>query len=215
MHTKVWDGFIRFFHWALVALIATLYFSAENGFMELHFVAGFSTLALLLARLIWGVIGSDTAKLSSLFHSPINAFKALKSVKSERPGHSAAGSYMVLAFFFLLLLQAISGLMTTDDIMHDGPLVAAVSSDLVELMSGLHHEVFEILLVAIALHIIAIIAYKLRGKALVPAMITGKTTESYKQNVKMKTGWIGFLIFVVIASGILWLWGQPSLSALL
>jgi cytochrome b len=38
---KVWDGFIRSFHWLLVVAIATLYFSAEEGMMELHFVAGF------------------------------------------------------------------------------------------------------------------------------------------------------------------------------
>lgn len=214
MHTKVWDGFIRFFHWALVVLIATLYFSAENGYMEIHFVAGFTTLALIIARLIWGLIGSDTAKLSSLFHSPAAAFKALKNGKSEQPGHSPAGSYMVLAFFALLLTQAISGLMTTDDIMHDGPLVALVSSDLVELMSGLHHEVFEVLLGAIALHIVAIIVYKLRGKALLPPMITGKTTERYAQNVKMKSGWIGFAVFVIVAATLLWQFGQASLSAL-
>ncbi|HAU04071.1 MAG TPA: cytochrome, partial [Pseudoalteromonas shioyasakiensis] len=45
-----WDGFIRSFHWLLVAAIATLYFSAEEGMLELHFAAGYFTLALIITR---------------------------------------------------------------------------------------------------------------------------------------------------------------------
>ena len=109
----VWDGFVRFFHWSLVLLVTILYFSAENSMMVLHFVAGMTLLSLLLSRVIWGIVGSDTAKLSSLFHSPKAVFLALKGASQDKPGHNSAGSYMVLAFLILLLTQAITGLMTS------------------------------------------------------------------------------------------------------
>ncbi|WP_372771544.1 cytochrome b/b6 domain-containing protein [Pseudoalteromonas sp.] len=213
--TQVWDGFIRFFHWSMVALIALLYYSAENSLMELHFVAGFSLLSLLATRLIWGFIGSDTAKLSALIHSPKNTLAAIKGAAQETPGHNAAGSYMVIAFLILLVTQAVTGLMTTDDIMYDGPLVAMVSGDLSSLAGSLHHQIFDWILIAIALHITAIVVYKLKGKALVPPMITGKTTESYKQNAKMKSGWVGFAIFCVLLTALLTTWGAESVKTLL
>ena len=53
---KVWDGFIRSFHWLLVVAIATLYFSAEEGMLELHFATGYFTLALIITRLVWGLL---------------------------------------------------------------------------------------------------------------------------------------------------------------
>lgn len=213
--TQVWDGFIRFFHWSMVALIALLYYSAENSLMELHFVAGFSLFSLLVTRIIWGVIGSDTAKLSALIHSPKQTFAAIKGASQDAPGHNAAGSYMVIAFLILLLTQAITGLMTTDDIMYDGPLVAMVSGDLSTLASSLHRQMFDFILIAIALHICAIVVYKLKGKALVPPMITGKTSESYPQSVKMKSGWIGFVIFAVLLAVLLTTWGAESVQTLL
>ena len=93
---KVWDGFIRSFHWLLVIAIAALYFSAEEGMMELHFVAGFFTLALLVTRLIWGLIGSKTAKLSALFHSPSAALKSFKQTVTDnfliKPTNSIEGA---------------------------------------------------------------------------------------------------------------------------
>ncbi len=214
-HTKVWDGFIRFFHWSLVALIATLYFSAEFAMMELHFVAGFTLVALLSTRLIWGIIGSDTAKLSALLHSPKAVIAAFKGENQLAAGHNAAGSYMVIAFLILLLTQAVTGLMTTDDIMYDGPLVGLVGYDWASFASSIHRQLFDVLLVAIGLHITAIAVYRLKGKSLVPPMITGKTSESYKQNSNMKSGWVGFIIFTVIWAVILYFWGAESLEFLI
>ncbi|WP_462170502.1 cytochrome b/b6 domain-containing protein [Pseudoalteromonas xiamenensis] len=117
--TKVWDGFIRGFHWLLVTGIVLLYVSGEQEWMDLHFVTGYLLLALFAARLIWGVVGSDTAKIANLFHGPRAVKQALKH-EDKRYGHNAAGSYMVLLFFVLIAVQLISGLMSTDDIMMEG-----------------------------------------------------------------------------------------------
>ena len=210
---KVWDGFIRFFHWALVGLIALLYFSGEEGWMSVHFVAGFSVLTLVLTRLIWGVFGSDTAKLSRLFHGPKAVWQSIVR-PLETVGHNPAGSYMVLLFFGLILAQALSGLMTTDDILVEGPLVAAVDSAWVELASSLHRLIFDGLLIAIGLHISAIIIYRLRGKPLVKAMFTGRTQASASVQPQIKSGWVAFGIWLVLQVIIFSTWGRESLISL-
>ncbi len=212
---KVWDGFIRSFHWLLVIAIATLYFSAEEGMLELHFVAGFFTLALLLTRLIWGVIGSKTAKLTALIHSPWAAIKSFK-LGDTKPGHGAAGSYMVIAFFILIFTQLISGLMTTDDILTDGPLVQYVSSNIVEWAGWVHHRNFDLLFYAIILHISAIVIYRLKGKKLVKAMITGKAdAEQENDHTSVtKAPWTAFVIFVVLLLVLMTTWGAEPLSYL-
>ncbi|HEA17479.1 hypothetical protein LCGC14_2143880 [marine sediment metagenome] len=212
---KVWDGFIRSFHWLLVIAIATLYFSAEEGMMELHFVAGFFTLALLLTRLIWGVIGSKTAKLTALIHSPIAVLKSLQHGDAKL-GHGAAGSYMVIAFFILLLVQLLSGLMTTDDILTDGPLVQYASSQVVEWAGWLHHKNFDLLFYAIILHVVAIVIYRLKGKKLVKAMMTGYAAEKNNDSNEelTKSPWAAIIIFVVVFAALLMTWGAEPVAYL-
>ncbi|WP_105166557.1 cytochrome b/b6 domain-containing protein [Pseudoalteromonas sp. T1lg23B] len=211
--TKVWDGFIRGFHWLLVLAIVVLYVTGEEGYLEAHFVTGYLLLALMLARVVWGVIGSDTAKFSALLHSPISALKAIRSNESE-VGHNPAGSYMVLLFFVLIFIQLLSGLMSTDDILVEGPLVAYVPSSWSEIASDLHHENFEILLIAITLHVLAIIVYRIKGKNLVKTLLTGKE-QGVAATPKMRSGKLAYIIFVLFSIAILGAWGVQPLQALL
>lgn len=218
---KVWDGFIRFFHFSLIALITILYFSAENDQMAVHLIAAYTLLALVITRLIWGVIGSDTAKINTLFHHPKSVFKALFNPNFyQQAGHNPAGSYMVLVFLTLLTLQLTSGLMTSDDVFTDGPLVAYVDYSWVSTASWWHKTNFDLLLVAICLHILAIIIYRIRGKALTKAMITGfaadtQTVNSTIEQPKLKSPLLAFIIFLVLWSGLMWLWGTEPLNELL
>ncbi|GMM86500.1 cytochrome b/b6 domain-containing protein [Pseudoalteromonas sp. MTN2-4] len=210
---KVWDGFIRGFHWLLVIALGVLYISGEEGWLELHFVTGYVLLALMLARLVWGVIGSETARLSKLINHPKKVVNALIG-KEDRVGHNAAGSLMVVLFFVLILLQLVTGLFTTDDILVDGPLVQYVSYNLVELAGSIHHSNVDFIIAAIALHILAIIAYRFKGKNLIKTLLTGKV-ESSLQQPKMKAGWIAYIIFALFAAVLIFLWGMEPLSQLM
>ncbi|CAH9065418.1 hypothetical protein PSECIP111951_03708 [Pseudoalteromonas holothuriae] len=210
--TKVWDGFIRGFHWLLVIAIAALYISGEEGWLDVHFVVGFTLLALMLTRLIWGVIGSDTAKLTALLHSPKAALSAIRKSEST-VGHNPAGSYMVLVFFVLIIVQLLTGLMSTDDILIEGPLVAYVPYSWSELASEFHHDNFDILLIAIALHIVAITVYRMKGKNLAKTLITGKDQDATHAPV-MRSGKWAYLIFIGLTVLILSTWGIQPLTAL-
>jgi cytochrome b len=212
---KVWDGFIRSFHWLLVLSIAVLYFSAEEGMIELHFVAGFFTLALILARLIWGVIGSESARLSALIHSPQAVIASVKTNKTPL-GHSAPGSYMVVAFFILIITQLSSGLISSDGILTDGPLAQYVSSSTVDFANWLHSVNFDILLYAIGFHVLAIVIYKLKGKPLVKAMITGtKNQPNEHPAILTKAPWLAWGVFLILLVVLMATWGSEPLSYLL
>lgn len=210
---KVWDGFIRFFHWALVACIVGLYISGEEGYLDLHFVLGYVTLSLLATRLIWGLFGSQSARLSKLFHSPKAVLTYFKT-PGQYVGHNPAGSIMVLLFFALLLLQGVAGLMTTDDILYDGPLVQYVGYDVVDFMSSIHHQNFNFIIAAIVLHILAVVVYSFKGEKLVPAMVHGnKPSVTLDQGVKSSVP--AFIIFFVIAGVLLTTVGLENMKSIL
>ncbi|MEJ6475020.1 cytochrome b/b6 domain-containing protein [Pseudoalteromonas piscicida] len=211
--TKVWDGFIRGFHWLLVAGLVTLYITGEEGMMDLHFITGYLLLALMAARLVWGVIGSQTAKISALFHSPKAILAAIKS-KQSHVGHNPAGSLMVLLFFVLIIVQLVSGLMTTDDILVEGPLAQYVSYDMVELAGDIHHSNVELLIAAIVLHIVAIVVYRLKGQNLVKTLLTGKQ-EHAVSTPAMKSGLLAYVIFIALSVLLLLTWGAEPLQSLL
>jgi hypothetical protein len=63
---RVWDLPVRLFHWLLVILMITSYFSGRAGgdWMTLHFWSGYAILTLLLFRIAWGFVGSTTARFS-------------------------------------------------------------------------------------------------------------------------------------------------------
>jgi cytochrome b len=210
---KVWDGFIRGFHWLLVIGIAVLYVSGDEGWLDLHFVTGYLMLALMITRIMWGVFGSSTARLSSLFHSPKAILNALLK-DQPTAGHNPAGSMMILVFFTLIFVQLFSGLMSSDDILVEGPLVQYVPYAWVELANDLHKDNIDLLLLAIGLHILAITLYSIKGKKLVKTLVTGYSLDSVNKP-QMRSGKLAYVIFLVLAAALMFLWGQAPFMALL
>ncbi|MCG8122458.1 MAG: cytochrome B, partial [Candidatus Thiodiazotropha taylori] len=54
---KVWDPFVRLFHWSLVGAFAICWMT-EDEWMDPHVYAGYAVAALVLTRVVWGVIGT-------------------------------------------------------------------------------------------------------------------------------------------------------------
>jgi cytochrome b len=70
---RVWDAPTRLFHWLLAALVVFSYVSIRLNWLDLHMLSGEAILALLLFRLVWGVVGSQTARFGSLLGHPLAA----------------------------------------------------------------------------------------------------------------------------------------------
>ena len=178
VRVKVWDGWIRTVHWALVLLIGFSWWAAETGRMEWHMRSGLTILTLLLFRVGWGIAGSDTARFTRFLRSPVEGFRHLRDLPRREPdteiGHNAAGGWMVLVMLLVLLTQAVSGLFTDDGIMTKGPLARSVSGATADTARSIHLINFDVILVMVALHVLAVLAYAaLKRHDLVRPMLTG------------------------------------------
>jgi cytochrome b len=175
----VWDAPTRLFHWAIAVLVGFSWFSMHESWMELHFLSGYTILTLLLFRLFWGFVGSDTARFARFLASPVAALRHLAHIARREPdreiGHNAAGGWMVMVLLALLLVQAVTGLFANDDVMTDGPLVHLVGKSRSDWFSVIHSKNFTLIEIAVALHVVAVLAYAvLKRQDLVRPMVTGR-----------------------------------------
>jgi cytochrome b len=177
----VWDGWIRLVHWSVVILLGVSYASIQAGWMKTHYASGYAVLALVLFRLAWGLVGSDTARFGRFLKSPVAALAHLRHLPRREPdreiGHNAAGGWMVLVLLALLLAQPVTGLFADTGYGDYGPLAKTVASETSDWLTGLHHRNFTLILVAVGLHVLAVVAYAaLKGHDLVRPMVTGRKT---------------------------------------
>ena len=179
---RIWDAPTRLFHWALVLLVLLSFVSVQAEWMQVHLVSGYLVLTLLLFRLAWGFVGSETSRFRQFLTSPAKAVRYLRGFRQPGPdtqvGHNPAGGWMVLAVLLLLGVQVASGLFNTEEYgaayAAAGPLVKYVSKQTASLAGTIHEINFSLLLTLIALHILAILAYaRVKKHDLVRPMLTG------------------------------------------
>ena len=181
---KVWDLPVRLFHWAIVLLILAAWLTQEYDRMDLHVWVGYTILTLLVFRIVWGVVGSDTARFSRFLRSPVAALRHLAHIGRREPdreiGHNAAGGWMVLVMLALIGVQAGTGLFAND--LDDGgdtrgPLMHLVGKDESDWLSHIHAVNFNLIEAVIVLHVLAIVIYAvLKRQDLVRPMLTGTKT---------------------------------------
>ena len=180
---KIWDLPLRLFHWTLVLVFAGLWYTGENGDLERHFILGKIMLGLLVFRLLWGFVGSHTARFSKIPLHPKSAVSYLKGHYGEHAGHNPLGSWSVVLILGLLMLQVVTGLLANDGVMDEGPLVQFISTDLSDQLTSIHHLAFEALLVVLSVHIAAVMFYQfIKKQGLIQAMLSGKKVLS--DNIK-------------------------------
>jgi cytochrome b len=178
-NVTVWDLPTRLFHWALVALVLTSWGSVSLNWMDLHFLSGYCVAVLLLFRLGWGLVGSDTARFASFLRRPSAALRHLAELHHREPdreaGHNAAGGWMVLFMVLLLIVQVSTGLCANDDVMLEGPFAKYAGKALSDRLSVIHIGNFKLIEVAVVLHVAAVLTYAvLKRHDLVRPMITGR-----------------------------------------
>jgi cytochrome b len=205
---QLWDKAIRIYHWSQLLLLVLLWFTAEQGYLVMHQLLAYSLAALLLGRLVWGFVGSDTARFSHFLQKPAQLLRMWNKAK-HGVGHQGVSGYMSLTLMLLLLLQFISGLMTTDDVMTEGPLYAVVSSGWSSLASWFHHFNFNLLLALIAVHVLAAVVHGLKKDGVLGAIFHGKFKTEVRQPKVKSTGW--YLLLVLGFAGIFALWQGMAL----
>ena len=213
----VWDLPTRLFHWLLVALIAFSWWTAEQGRTEWHLYSGYAILSLLLFRLMWGFVGSSTARFSKFVRGPRAVLGYVREMRGWRGvGHTPLGALSVVALLGLVGFQVVTGLINTDDDgLVEGPLAPLVSFDLSEAARDLHDQAFDILLVFIGFHVAAILVYRLAlGKRLMAPMVTGLARiENETQPMRPARKWLALVCVVAAIAVTRWIiGGAPPLG---
>ena len=223
----VWDANIRWFHWinllCILGLIAvgvailnakTLGVSTEGKILlkTVHVWIGYVFVLNLLWRLIWAFIGGQHARWRAILpggHGYMDELRAyLAALKTGRPrqylGHNPLGRIAVTLLLFLLVTQAVTGLVLAGTDLFYPPIgswiaawIAGSGVDPATLMPyaketydmvayeamrafrkpfiTVHYYGFYVLLAVILIHVLAVVMTELReGGNLISAMFSGK-----------------------------------------
>jgi cytochrome b len=175
----VWDLPTRLFHWLVAVLVAAAYLSWRLNWMDWHAWFGEAVLALVLWRFLWGFFGSDTARFARFLRSPRAACHHLAQIRrrdaDREPGHNPAGGWMVLVLLTLLLGETLTGIYVGNDVADEGPLTELTPASIADLITALHRLLWQALLAAVVLHLLAIFIYfAVKRQNLLLPMVTGR-----------------------------------------
>ena len=201
---RIWDGPTRIFHWALVLLIPAMWWTAENDQIALHVTLGLAIVALLVFRLIWGFIGSSTARFGTFLKGPRGVMNHLRGGGTAGIGHNPLGGWSVAAMLLVLVIQVGLGLFAEDnDGLAAGPLSFWVSADTAEALTDRHEFMFNVLLALIALHLVAVLYYAaIKRRNLVGPMITGSGRAPVGTESVRKVSVLRIAFALVVSAGV-------------
>ncbi len=185
---RVWDPFIRTFHWLLAAVVLIDWITDEPRWM--HVWLGYLAAVLVVLRVVWGFIGPEPARFASFVRGPTEVLSYLGGLvrfSSRRYlGHSPAGGAMVVALLLMVAATVATGFVNLAQDEGAGPLAGVIAK--VErpprvpgqrrpplLSKQVHETVANITLVLVVLHLggvaLASVAHR---ENLVAAMFTGR-----------------------------------------
>lgn len=210
LRVRVWDWPTRVFHWSLMLSVIGLIITGNVGgsWMAWHLRLGVAVLALLIFRVLWGLVGGYWSRFVQFIYAPASVLAYLRgqSPLSHRVGHTPLGALSVFALLVLLLVQVFSGLLTDDAIFYAGAWARWAPYDTIELASRYHQEVGKLLVIAlVVLHVgaLGVYAFKFRNN-LVKAMLTGdKTVPSpVHSSSDGPLDWLKALVVLGVACGL-------------
>ncbi len=164
---RVWDRFVRVFHWSLAALFLIAFVTGDEV-ESVHIAAGYAIALLVSLRIVWGFIGPAHARFADFVKSPREVLSYLGDVARFRGrrylGHNPAGGAMIVALLLMLTGTAATGYMMTTDAYWGSKWVEEV------------HEVFaNLTLGLVVLHVLGVLFASFEhGENLVRAMFTGR-----------------------------------------
>lgn len=163
---KVWDPFVRAFHWSLATLFLAAYVTGEDA-GRVHVAAGYAIAGLIALRIAWGFVGPRHARFGNFVRSPRAVLAYLRDaalLKAPRYlGHNPAGGAMIIGLLVMLLGSGITGYMMTTDAFWGSKWVEEVHETFAHLTMGL-----------VVFHVLGVLFSSfVHGENLVKSMITG------------------------------------------
>lgn len=164
---KVWDPFIRVFHWSLATLFLITYATGDE-IERLHVAAGYVIAGLIALRLVWGFVGPQHARFSSFVRPPRDILAYLRDIALLRAprylGHNPAGGAMVVALLVMLGGTCVTGYAMTTDAFWGAKWIEEVHEACANLTLGL-----------VIVHVLGVIVASFEhNENLVKSMVTGR-----------------------------------------
>lgn len=165
---RVWDPFVRVFHWLLAAGFVVNYFELVREGKSAHQIVGYVMLGLVAARMVWGLIGPRHARFAEFVRAPRQVAAYLLRVARHRDerhvGHNPAGGIMVVALLATILLVGLTGWLGTTDWFFGS-----------DFMEEAHEVAANALLALVILHVLGVAHASWRHREnLVLSMLTGR-----------------------------------------
>jgi cytochrome b len=207
---RVWDLPVRLMHWGLVIALGVCWWSGVNDQLQYHLYSGYAALWIVLMRVYWGLVGSDTARFTSFVRGPgavlDYARKLHRRDASHSHGHNPLGAVSVVLMLALVLTVVCLGLFAVDvDGLYSGPMSVYVSFKEGRHLARLHYRWFTYLEWLVALHLVAVAFYfAYKRENLIRAMITGKRRGTPGGVHMQHAPWWRFLLGAVIVSVIVY-----------
>ena len=171
---------MRVTHWLFAVLVPALWFTAEYSLWGWHKRLGLILFGLLVFRILWGFLGTRTARFSDFVKGPRAVFGYLRNGTKSTVGHSPLAALSVLALLGAMSVQAGLGLFAGDPFDGlTGPLNGLVGVMLADQITETHKWFYWVVLGLVALHLTAIAFYTfVKRESLVPPMVTGVRKET-------------------------------------
>lgn len=164
---RVWDPFVRVFHWSQAALIAVAWLT-EDGPKTLHQTAGYIIAGMLALRVVWGFVGPRHARFSDFVRGPSTVLGYMRAMVAGREprylGHNPAGGAMVVALLLTVAGTAMTGWLQTTDAFWGSSV-----------MEEIHQTLASLILVLVAAHLAGVALASMRhDENLARSMVDGR-----------------------------------------
>lgn len=199
----VWDAPVRVTHWLMVLSFAGAWLTSESERWQLaHVTLGYTLAALVVFRLVWGLVGTRHARFADFVRSPAAAWQHVRALLRREPdrhaGHNPAGALAIVALLALAAVVTASGWAT----------YAELGGDALE---KLHEGAASFMLAVVVVHVAGVLLSSwLQRENLVLSMVSGRRPADPAQAIGR--AWRGLATLMLVAVlGFWWLqWQSPE-----
>lgn len=200
----VWDAPTRLFHWLMVLCFAGAWLTSEgNRLLGVHLTLGYTMVALVGWRVLWGVLGTRYARFANFVRGPqaIGAHlrDMLRPAVSHPVGHNPLGAVSIMLMLALTLLVVASGWVYFSG----GP----------RLLKDMHEGSAALMLAVVGVHVAGVVfASLMQRENLARSMVNGRKRGQPADAIR----WSWWPLAVLLLGAVLsfwWLqWQSPVLS---
>jgi cytochrome b len=207
----IWDVPTRLFHWCLAASFGLAWLTSQSdAWLQVHLFAGYLSLALVIWRVLWGLVGEHYALFASFPLSVRQAWTYFLLTLGRRAprhlGHNPAGALVIYAMLTLLLLLGASGVLVLGAEEQLGPLADWGNIASGSAIKEIHESLAILLLLLVLGHVAGVVVESVAHKEnLARAMLTGfKRASALEPEAHPRLLTAAILLLAMLGFAIYW-----------